>query len=79
MIDKGLKMGIRVLFSVLRLFFPLLLAFLADKRGFNLRNRLSHGMMGIDDFNEMISDRVIHALLLLSKLEIDSKEPQDGE
>ncbi|MSV27535.1 MAG: DUF4209 domain-containing protein [Bryobacterales bacterium] len=38
---------------------------LADSRGWNLRNRLCHGLLGAEDFRQEISDRVLHCLLVL--------------
>jgi|GEM_PF-1018868 len=42
-----------------------MVAFLADSRGMNIRNRMCHGLMGEDDFNRWVSDRVLHTLLLV--------------
>jgi lysyl-tRNA synthetase class 1 len=42
-----------------------LLTFLAEPRGHNLRNKLSHGLMTDQDFRRELSDRVLHILLLL--------------
>jgi hypothetical protein len=42
-----------------------LFAFLADARGFNIRNKMCHGLMVEEDFNRWISDRVLHIFLLL--------------
>lgn len=42
-----------------------LLSFLADPRGRNLRNRMSHGLMAAEEFNRGVSDRVLHVLLML--------------
>jgi hypothetical protein len=42
-----------------------MLAFLADARGKNIRNRMSHGLMAVEDFNRYVSDRVLHILLML--------------
>ena len=42
-----------------------LAAFLADARGLNIRNRMCHGLMVEEDFNRWVSDRVLHAMLLL--------------
>jgi hypothetical protein len=50
-----------------------LLSFLADPRGTNLRNRMSHGLMAAEEFTRGISDRVIHILLMLGT--IRRKEP----
>lgn len=40
-------------------------AFLADARGMNIRNRMCHGLMAEEDFNRWVSDRVLHTLLML--------------
>ncbi len=50
-----------------------LLSFLADPRGRNLRNRMSHGLMAAEEFNGGTSDRVLHILLMLGT--IRRKEP----
>jgi hypothetical protein len=42
-----------------------MVAFLADSRGINIRNRMCHGLMGEDDFNRWVSDRVLHTLLMV--------------
>ncbi|MHC5536777.1 DUF4209 domain-containing protein [Singulisphaera rosea] len=44
------------------------LSFLADPRGRNLRNRMSHGLMAAEEFNRGISDRVLHILLMLGTI-----------
>jgi hypothetical protein len=46
-----------------------LVAFLADPRGRNIRNRLSHGLMAAEEFNRGISDRVLHAMLMLGTIQ----------
>lgn len=51
-----------------------LLTFLADPRGYNLRNRLSHGLMRHEQFRRQNADRVIHVLLLLSLIRLDDKD-----
>lgn len=43
-----------------------LIAFLADSRGHNLRNRLSHGLLTHQELQRPISDRVVHVLLCLA-------------
>lgn len=43
-----------------------LLAFLADARGQNLRNRVSHGLLAREAFSRPMSDRVFHVLLTLA-------------
>ena len=37
-----------------------------DKRGLNLRNDLSHGLLALNVFNRQVADRVFHTLLALS-------------
>jgi lysyl-tRNA synthetase class 1 len=42
-----------------------MVAFLADARGLNIRNRMCHGLMMEEDFNRWVSDRVLHTMLVL--------------
>lgn len=42
-----------------------MLAFLADARGLNIRNRMCHGLMMEEDFNRWVSDRVLHIMLMM--------------
>ena len=42
--------------------------FLADRRGYNLRNRLAHGLMAPSDFHRGIADRVVHVLIVLGMI-----------
>jgi hypothetical protein len=51
-----------------------LVSFLADARGFNIRNRMCHGLMVEEDFNRWISDRVLHTILLLGSFRRSRKE-----
>jgi len=37
-----------------------------DKRGMNLRNDLSHGLLAPHAFNRHVADRVLHTLVALS-------------
>jgi len=46
-----------------------LLAFLADQRGINLRNRVAHGLLEHSQMAQGLSDRLVHVLLALSCLE----------
>ena len=46
-----------------------LLSFLAESRGRNLRNRMFHGLMCLEEFNRNVSDRVLHILLMLGQIE----------
>jgi hypothetical protein len=38
---------------------------LADQLGWNIRNRLAHGLMGTDELTRAVADRAFHVLLLL--------------
>ena len=38
---------------------------LTDQYGWNIRNQLSHGLLGLDSFNAGMADRVVHAFMLL--------------
>lgn len=42
-----------------------------DQNGWNLRNRLSHGLLFSDDFNSTVADRIFHAFMLLSQLKFE--------
>ncbi len=42
-----------------------MVAFLADSRGMNIRNRMCHGLMAEEDMNRWVSDRVLHTMLML--------------
>jgi hypothetical protein len=43
-----------------------LVAFLVDQRGLNLRNRVAHGLMEIDQLDRSLSNRLLHVFLMLS-------------
>jgi len=49
--------------SDMSLYFTILFT---DQRGWNLRNRIMHGLVNPKSFNEKICDRLIHAILLLA-------------
>ena len=38
---------------------------LTDQYGWNIRNQLSHGLLGNSSFNSVMADRVVHAFMLL--------------
>ena len=38
---------------------------LTDQYGWNIRNQVSHGLLGTDNFNFGMADRVVHAFLML--------------
>jgi hypothetical protein len=46
----------------------------SDKRGWNLRNRVAHGMMDPDEFNRQNAERVLHAFLCLGFVRQTNKE-----
>lgn len=39
-----------------------------DHNGWNLRNLISHGLLTADSFNSIVSDRIVHAFMVLSML-----------
>jgi hypothetical protein len=43
-----------------------LLTFLAEERGQNIRNNICHGLASPEQFNQALSDQVLHALLAVS-------------
>lgn len=43
---------------------------LTDKRGWNLRNNVCHGLLPSDQYSETISDRLMHITILLGKLRV---------
>jgi len=45
-----------------------LASLLTDRRGWNVRNNVCHGIPQSDDFTAVIADRVVHALLVLGAL-----------
>jgi lysyl-tRNA synthetase class 1 len=49
-----------------------------DRRGINLRNDLAHGLVSYSAFNQTLSDRVFHSLLVMSLIRrIDQMESGD--
>ena len=55
-----------------------LLAFLADPRGHNLRNRVSHGLLRRQAFRRGISDRLLHILLLFGLIRARCADRDSG-
>lgn len=53
--------------------------FLADGRGQNLRNRISHGLMRAEEFHRGYSDRVLHVLLLLAAVQPTEKQDEQHQ
>jgi hypothetical protein len=49
-------------------------ALLTDQRGWNIRNRLSHGLYNSYFFQRQIADRVIHILMVISCFNLSSPE-----
>ncbi|MFI5323317.1 MAG: DUF4209 domain-containing protein [Thermodesulfobacteriota bacterium] len=41
---------------------------LTDQRGWNIRNRVCHGMANMNLFNQKVADRIFHVLLCLSQV-----------
>jgi len=52
-----------------------LLAFLADPRGINLRNRVAHGLLEHDQMERALTDRVVQVLLALSCFATKEQDP----
>jgi hypothetical protein len=50
-----------------------------DKRGLNLRNDLSHGLLTPTMFNKGVADRVFHTLLALSLLRANAEKKPEPE
>ena len=53
--------------------------FLADKRGHNLRNRMAHGLVGMQEMIRPVADQVLHVVLTLSLIREqrpEATEPQ---
>ncbi|HWF06282.1 MAG TPA: DUF4209 domain-containing protein, partial [Candidatus Angelobacter sp.] len=48
-----------------------------DRRGLNIRNDLTHGLMEMDRFNRAIADRVFHSLLVLALIRAVPKPDTD--
>lgn len=48
---------------------------LTDQRALNIRNRLCHGLCKLDCFTPQITDRLLHILLMLSLLRMESCGP----
>ena len=48
-----------------------------DKRGWNLRNSVAHGLLDTSHFNKQNTDRVLHALLCLGMIRLVDKENKE--
>jgi hypothetical protein len=51
--------------------------FLCDPRGFNLRNNVAHGLMETEEFNRLVSDRLLHILWVLALLRASDEPPKE--
>lgn len=51
---------------------------LTDRRGWNLRNELSHGILPFDAANRPVADRVIHSFLCLAMIRKEEHQVEDG-
>ena len=47
---------------------------LVDPRGWNLRNRVCHGLCNANEFGPSMSDRVMHVLLCLAQVREQASE-----
>ena len=57
-----------------------LLAFLADQRGINLRNRVAHGLLDHPQMHQGLADRLVQVLLAISCLQPQaSQEPSAAD
>lgn len=45
---------------------------LSETRGWNLRNRVCHGIVGIDELNKITSNLLLHILIILSQTRINT-------
>lgn len=52
---------------------------LTDQRGWNLRNRVSHGLDGSMAFSRALADRLVHVLMLLSLLRAETEASNDED
>lgn len=52
---------------------------LSDRRGWNLRNEVCHGVLPATAFGPAMSDRVLHVMLLLGTLRPAPSSPSDRE
>ena len=51
---------------------------LTDQRGWNLRNGISHGLLGHDVFGAAMTDRIVHVLLYLALIRERGGANQSG-
>lgn len=49
---------------------------LTDQYGWNIRNQVSHGLLGYDNFNFGMADRIVHAFLMLGVFKPVIKEKE---
>ena len=48
-----------------------------DQRGWNVRNRICHGMFSSNEFGAPITDRVVHSLLCLALVREEESNNED--
>ena len=51
-----------------------LVAFLVDQRGLNLRNRVAHGLMELNQLDQSFSNRLLHVLLTLRLISVEVRK-----
>ena len=51
----------------------------SDPRGFNLRNKIAHGMIGADEIDAGLASRIVHTLLVFGIWEPLSKAGKDKQ
>ncbi|HEX2973322.1 MAG TPA: DUF4209 domain-containing protein [Tepidisphaeraceae bacterium] len=54
-------------------------ALLTDQCGWNLRNRLSHGLYASHFFVRQIADRVVHAMMVISMIRLNRENEAEGQ
>lgn len=52
---------------------------LVDNRGWNLRNRISHGLCEVSEFSPQMSDRIVHVLLCLALVRTGASAGETSE
>jgi hypothetical protein len=50
-----------------------LLTLLADERGYNIRNKVCHGLAPPELFSQPLADQILHALLVVSLVRAEEK------
>lgn len=52
---------------------------LTDQYGWNIRNQLSHGLLGAESFNSGMADRIVHAFMLLGVFKRQEIQSEDSK